>query len=53
MYGVLFLLPQFLQTLGFGPLGAGLRLLPWTATLFVTAPVAGASSTNSANGRWS
>jgi EmrB/QacA subfamily drug resistance transporter len=43
MYGVLFLLPQFLQTtLGFGPLGAGLRLLPWTATLFVTAPVAGA-----------
>jgi EmrB/QacA subfamily drug resistance transporter len=43
MYGVLFLLPQFLQaTLGFGPLGAGLRLLPWTATLFVTAPMAGA-----------
>jgi EmrB/QacA subfamily drug resistance transporter len=43
MYGVLFLLPQFLQTaLGNGPLGAGLRLLPWTATLFVTAPVAGA-----------
>jgi EmrB/QacA subfamily drug resistance transporter len=43
MYGVLFLLPQFLQTtLGFGPLGAGLRLLPWTATLIVTAPVAGA-----------
>jgi MFS family permease len=32
-----------LQTvLGCGPLGAGLRLLPWTATLFVTAPVAGA-----------
>jgi EmrB/QacA subfamily drug resistance transporter len=43
MYGVLFLLPQFLQiTLGFGPFGAGLRLLPWTATLFVTAPIAGA-----------
>jgi MFS family permease len=43
MYGVLFLLPQFLQiALGFGPFGAGLRLLPWTATLFVTAPVAGA-----------
>jgi MFS family permease len=43
MYGVLFLLPQFLQTaLGNGPLGAGLRLLPWTATLFVTAPIAGA-----------
>jgi EmrB/QacA subfamily drug resistance transporter len=43
MYGVLFLLPQFLQNaLGYGPLGAGLRLLPWTATLFVTAPIAGA-----------
>src|SRR5882724_1682652 len=42
MYGVLFLLPQFLQAaLGYGPLGVGLRLLPWTATLFVTAPVAG------------
>src|SRR6266550_3632 len=42
MYGVLFLLPQFLQTaLGYGPLGVGLRLLPWTATLFVTAPIAG------------
>ena len=42
MYGVLFLLPQFLQvSLGSGPLGAGLRLLPWTSTLFVTAPIAG------------
>jgi EmrB/QacA subfamily drug resistance transporter len=43
MYGVLFLLPQFLQvTLGVSPLGAGLRLLPWTSTLFLTAPIAGA-----------
>jgi EmrB/QacA subfamily drug resistance transporter len=43
MYGVLFLLPQFLQmTLGFGPLDAGLRLLPWTSTLFLIAPIAGA-----------
>ena len=42
MYSVLFLLPQFLQTaLGYGPLDVGLRLLPWTATLFVTAPIAG------------
>ncbi|MGY3549183.1 MFS family permease [Bradyrhizobium sp. USDA 4472] len=39
----MFLLPQFLQaTLGFDAFGAGLRVLPWTATLFVTAPVAGA-----------
>ena len=42
MYGSLFLFPQFLQTVhGQGPLGAGLRLLPWTATLMVVAPIAG------------
>jgi EmrB/QacA subfamily drug resistance transporter len=42
MYGVLFFLPQFLQTAqGLGPFEAGVRLLPWTATLFVVAPVAG------------
>jgi MFS family permease len=42
MYGVLFFLPQFLQMAqGYGPLGAGLRLLPWTATLFVVAPISG------------
>jgi EmrB/QacA subfamily drug resistance transporter len=44
MYGTLFLLPQFFQAaLGYGPLSAGLRLLPWTATLFATAPIAGAA----------
>jgi EmrB/QacA subfamily drug resistance transporter len=38
-----FFLAQFMQTgLGSGPLEAGLRLLPWTATLFFVAPVAGA-----------
>ena len=37
-----FFISQFLQTgLGFGPLEAGLGLLPWTATLFFVAPVAG------------
>ena len=37
-----YLLPQFLQvSLGATPFGAGLRLLPWTSTLFVTAPIAG------------
>jgi EmrB/QacA subfamily drug resistance transporter len=42
MYGTLFLLPQFLQiSQGNGPFGAGLRLLPWTATLFVFAPIGG------------
>lgn len=42
MYGVLFFLPQFLQTAqGLGAFEAGVRLLPWTATLFVVAPFAG------------
>jgi EmrB/QacA subfamily drug resistance transporter len=43
LYGALFFMAQFLQTAqGHGPLAAGLRLLPWTATLFVVAPLAGA-----------
>jgi EmrB/QacA subfamily drug resistance transporter len=43
MYGVLFFLPQFLQVAqGNGPLGTGLRLLTWTAMLFVFAPIGGA-----------
>jgi predicted MFS family arabinose efflux permease len=42
MYGTLFFLPQFLQVAqGHGPFGVGLRLLPWTATLFVFAPLGG------------
>jgi EmrB/QacA subfamily drug resistance transporter len=42
IYGGLFFLPQFLQVVqGYSPLGAGLRLLPWTAVLFVVAPIAG------------
>jgi EmrB/QacA subfamily drug resistance transporter len=42
MYGTLFFLPQFLQVAqGHGPFGVGLRLLPWTATLFVFAPIGG------------
>jgi EmrB/QacA subfamily drug resistance transporter len=41
--GAVFFVSQFLQTsLGYGPLQAGLRQLPWTATLFVCAPIAGA-----------
>jgi MFS family permease len=43
MYGVLFFLPQFLQVAqGHDPFGAGLRLLAWTATLFIFAPIGGA-----------
>ena len=42
MYGVLFILPQFFQNgQNVGALAAGLRLLPWTATLLVVAPIAG------------
>ena len=42
LYGSTFFLAQFLQiVLGYGPLGAGLRLLPWPAMLFASAPVAG------------
>ena len=42
LYGSTFFLAQFLQTAqGYGPLGAGLRLLPWTIALFVTAPITG------------
>jgi EmrB/QacA subfamily drug resistance transporter len=43
LFGAVFFLAQFLQSgLGYGPFGAGLRLMPWTATLFFVAPVAGA-----------
>jgi len=42
MYSVVFFLPQFLQSAqGFGAFATGLRLLPWTATLFVFAPLGG------------
>ena len=43
LFGVLFLMAQFLQTaLGHSPLEAGIRLLPWTAAPVVIAPLAGA-----------
>jgi EmrB/QacA subfamily drug resistance transporter len=42
LFCAVFFMSQFLQAgLGYGPLGAGLRMLPWTATLFFVAPVAG------------
>jgi EmrB/QacA subfamily drug resistance transporter len=42
MYGALFFLAQDLQTgMGYGPLAAGLRLMPWTGLLMIGAPVAG------------
>jgi EmrB/QacA subfamily drug resistance transporter len=43
LYASVFFMAQFMQVgLGDDSLGAGLRLLPWTGTLFVTAPLAGA-----------
>jgi len=43
LYGAVFFMAQFLQTVQHhGPLDAGVRLLPWTATLFIVAPVSGA-----------
>jgi EmrB/QacA subfamily drug resistance transporter len=42
LFGAVFFMAQFLQTaLGYGPLGTGLRLLAWTATLTAVAPFAG------------
>jgi EmrB/QacA subfamily drug resistance transporter len=42
LYGSAFFLAQFLQAAqGSTPLGAGLRLLPWTVTLFAVAPISG------------
>jgi EmrB/QacA subfamily drug resistance transporter len=42
LFSAVFFLAQFLQTgLGDDALGAGVRLLPWTATLFFVAPIAG------------
>ncbi|WP_455359922.1 MFS transporter [Streptomyces sp. SYSU K21746] len=43
LYGSVFFMAQFLQTgLGYTPFQAGLLLIPWTATLLVVAPLAGA-----------
>ncbi|MGI8421396.1 MAG: DHA2 family efflux MFS transporter permease subunit [Gaiellaceae bacterium] len=45
MFGSIFLLAQFLQTVqGYSPLGAGLRILPWTVAPIFIAPLAGAAS---------
>jgi EmrB/QacA subfamily drug resistance transporter len=42
LFSTVFFLAQYLQvSQGYSPLGAGLRYLPWTATLFIVAPAAG------------
>jgi EmrB/QacA subfamily drug resistance transporter len=43
LFGALFLMSQFFQTvLGYSPLEAGVRLLPWAAPPMIVAPIAGA-----------
>jgi MFS family permease len=43
MFGAVFLLSQNLQiVMGYSPLEAGLRTLPWTAAPMIVAPIAGA-----------
>ncbi|MGI8430643.1 MAG: MFS transporter [Solirubrobacteraceae bacterium] len=45
LFGAVFFAAQLMQTgLGYDPLGAGLRLLPWTGTFMTIAPIAGAMS---------
>lgn len=42
LFGAVFFMAQFMQAvLGSGPLEAGMQLLPWTATLFLVAPLSG------------
>jgi EmrB/QacA subfamily drug resistance transporter len=42
LFSAVFFIAQYLQiSLGYSPLDAGLRFLPWTLTLFVIAPTAG------------
>jgi EmrB/QacA subfamily drug resistance transporter len=43
LFSAVFFIPQFLQVAqGHSPLEAGLRLIPWTGTVFFIAPIAGA-----------
>ena len=47
LFSCVFFFSQLLQTdLGYGPLGAGLRLMPWTATFITVAPVVGSIATS-------
>ncbi len=42
LFAAVYFVAQFLQAgLGYGPLGAGLRMIPWTLTLLFVAPASG------------
>jgi EmrB/QacA subfamily drug resistance transporter len=52
LYGSVFYIAQYLQVgLGYRPLAAGLRFIPWTVLMFVIAPVAG-RLVDRVGGRW-
>jgi MFS family permease len=52
LFSTVFFFAQYLQiSLGYSPLAAGLRFLPWTLTLFVVAPLAGRLADRIGN-RW-
>ena len=55
LYSTVFFMAQYLQAgLGHDAMAAGLRLVPWTATLLVVAPLAGAAADRWGHGRcWS
>ena len=52
VFGLVFLLAQYLQIgMGYSPLEAGVRTLPWTAAPMIFAPIAGMLAPGSASGR--
>jgi EmrB/QacA subfamily drug resistance transporter len=52
LFSAVFFIAQYLQVaLGYSPLAAGLRFLPWTLALFFVAPIAGALADRIGN-RW-
>jgi len=52
MFGSIFLLSQYLQTVGgYSPMEAGIRMLPWTAMPMIAGPLAGALSDRIGGGR--
>jgi EmrB/QacA subfamily drug resistance transporter len=52
LFSAVFFIAQYLQgALGYSPLAAGLRFLPWTLALFFVAPIAGALADRIGN-RW-
>lgn len=50
LFGTVFLIMQFFESaLGYSPLQAGIRILPWTATPMLVAPITGSLATRYGN----